>query len=346
MRLLITGGAGFIGSNFVHARLAAGDDVTVLDKLTYAGHLENLEGALDRIRFIEGDICDPEQVHAAFAPRPDAVINFAAESHVDRSILEASEFVRTNIGGVQVLLDAVREAGVPRMVQVSTDEVYGTAPAGRSFVETDPLDPTSPYAASKAAADLLCLSYVKTHGTPVILTRCTNNYGPYQFPEKLIPLFVLKALNDEKLPLYGDGLQERDWLHVEDHCTALGLVVERGRPGAIYNISADRPVTNRRVVRALLAALEKPEQLIRHVSDRPAHDRRYALDSSKIREEFGWVPAIGLDEGLRQTVAWYADHAKWLRQVTGPEFAGYLERLCGSRRSRLSLPPRRQRQDQ
>ena len=329
MRLLVTGGAGFIGSNFVRARLEAGDDVTVLDKLTYAGHRESLADVMDHIRFVEGDICDGEVV--ARLMDVDAVVNFAAESHVDRSILGAAEFVRTNVLGVQVLLDAARAAGVDRFCQVSTDEVYGSAPEGVTFSEADPLEPSSPYAASKAAADLLCQSYHRTHGMPVILTRCTTNYGPYQYPEKLIPLFLLRALADEDLPLYGDGLNERDWLHVSDHCAAVGAVLERGAIGEIYNIAAGRPVTNRDIVARLLQAVGKSWDRVKPVADRPAHDRRYDITAEKLRRELGWAPAISLDDGLAQTFRWYLDHGDWLQQVTGPEFGRYCDLLYGDR---------------
>ena len=329
MRLLVTGGAGFIGSNFVRARLEAGDAVTVLDKLTYAGHRESLADVMADIRFVEGDICDGETVTGLMDV--DAVVNFAAESHVDRSILGAAEFVRTNVVGVQVLLDAAREARVDRFCQVSTDEVYGSAPPEVSFSEADPLEPSSPYAASKAAADLLCQSYHRTHGTPVLITRCTNNYGPYQYPEKLIPLFLLRALADEDLPLYGDGLNERDWLHVADHCTAVGAVLERGAEGGIYNIAAGRPVTNRDIVARLLQAVGKPWDLVKPVADRPAHDRRYDITADKLRGELGWAPTVSLDEGLAQTFRWYLSNRVWLEQVTGPAFGRYCDALYGHR---------------
>lgn len=329
MRVLVTGGAGFIGSNFVRARVEVGDQVTVIDKLTYAGHRENLDGVIGDVRFVEADICDA--VRVAELMDVDWVVNFAAESHVDRSILGAAEFVRTNVQGVQVLLDAARNAGVGRFCQVSTDEVYGSAPRGGSFTETDPLMPSSPYAASKAAADLLCQSYHRTHGLPVLITRCTNNYGPYQYPEKLIPLFLLRAAADEELPLYGDGRQERDWLHVTDHCRALGSVLEGGRPGEIYNIGAGNPVSNREVVSSLLEAIGKPWSLVRHVTDRLAHDRRYAVDTTKIREELSWRPRIPLDEGLAGTVEWFRAHQTWFESVTGSGFERYVQGLYGDR---------------
>ena len=338
MNLLVTGGAGFIGCNFVRARLAAGDQVTVLDALTYAGHRESLSDVMGDIHFVEGDICGAETV--APLMDVDAVVNFAAESHVDRSILGAAEFVRTNVLGTQVLLDAAREAKVERFCQVSTDEVYGSAPVGVSFTESDPLDPSSPYAASKAAADLLCLAYHRTHGMPVVITRCTNNYGPYQYPEKLIPLFLLRALADEELPLYGDGLNERDWLHVADHCAAVGAVLEGGRDGEVYNVAAGRPVTNRDVVERLLEAVGKPWELVRPVADRPAHDRRYDIDATKIRRELGWSPAVALDAGLAETFRWYLDHTAWLERITGPEFGRYCDLLYGDRLRPPARPAR------
>jgi dTDP-glucose 4,6-dehydratase len=331
LRLLVTGGAGFIGSNFVRRRAEAGDSVTVLDKLTYAGHVESLEGVLDSITFVEGDICDAETVGPLVAADTDAVVNFAAETHVDRSIMGSAEFVRTNVEGVRVLLDEAARAGTRLFCQVSTDEVYGSAGPDESFTEASRLRPTSPYAASKAAADLLALSYYRTHGVPVVITRCTNNYGPRQHPEKLIPLFILRATADEELPLYGDGLNERDWLHVEDHCRALDLVIEKGGPGEVYNVSAGGPVTNREVVKAIIEALGKPESLVRLVKDRPAHDRRYAIDSTRLRRELGWRPEVPLARGLARTIEWYRSHPGWLRAVTGPEFEEHCRRLYAGR---------------
>ena len=330
MKLLVTGGAGFIGSNFVRTRVEAGDQVVVLDQLTYAGHLENLDGVLDRIDFVRGDICDPDAVGSLVTSDLDAVVNFAAESHVDRSILDASQFVRTNVVGVQVLLDAIEAAGCRLLVQISTDEVYGPAEAGTAFTEQAALEPTSPYAASKAAADLLCLGYHRTRSTPVIITRCTNNYGPYQYPEKLIPLFLMRAMADEPLPLYGDGSQERDWLHVDDHCRALAQVIQQGKPGAIYNIAGGHALPNRELVRVLLDELGKPWSLVRRVEDRPAHDGRYSLDTTRIRDELGWTPKIALEQGIADTVRWYRDQADWLENVTGPEFDRFCEVLYRS----------------
>jgi dTDP-glucose 4,6-dehydratase len=331
MRLLVTGGAGFIGSNFVRARLAVGDAVTVLDKLTYAGHRENLADVAAEIRFVEGDICDPAVVAPLLTGDTDAVVNFAAETHVDRSILSAAEFVRTNVVGVQVLLDAVMGAGAGLFCQVSTDEVYGSAPAGIAFAEDARLTPSSPYSASKASADLIALGYHRTHGVPVVVTRCTNNYGPYQYPEKLIPLFILKAMSDAELPLYGDGMNERDWIHVEDHCAAVGAVIERGRPGEVYNIGAGHQVGNWQIVRTLLSNLGKGEELVRLVKDRPGHDRRYAVDTTKIATELGWKPRIDLADGLARTIDWYVAHAAWLRAVTGPAFDTYCAALYAGR---------------
>ncbi len=331
MKLLVTGGAGFIGSNFVAHRVEAGDEVIVLDLLTYAGHLENLAPVRGDIRFVQGDVCDKGRVAELVTADLDAVVNFAAESHVDRSILDSGDFVRTNVLGVQVLLDAVQRAGCGRLLQVSTDEVYGPTAPRQVATERSNLEPSSPYASSKAAADLLCLAFRQTHGTPVVITRCTNNYGPYQYPEKLIPLFLLRAMADEDLPLYGDGLHERDWLHVEDHCRALSAVLDRGKDGEIYNVAYGEPVPNRLVVEALLHELDKPDTLIRSVEDRPGHDRRYAVASKKIRDELGWEPRVPLGSGLTRTVAWYRENREWLEAVTGPGFEQYCEALYGER---------------
>ncbi len=331
MKLLVTGGAGFIGSNFVAHRVQAGDEVIVLDLLTYAGHRENLASVQDQIRFVEGDICDRDAVAELVTADLDAVINFAAESHVDRSILDSGDFVRTNVLGVQVLLDAVQRTGSGLLLQVSTDEVYGPTAPRQVATERSNLAPSSPYASSKAAADLLCLAFRQTHGTPVRITRCTNNYGPRQYPEKLVPLFLLRALADEELPLYGDGLHERDWLHVDDHCRAVSAVLDAGKDGEIYNISTGEIVPNRVLVEALLDLLDKPHDLIRAVEDRPGHDRRYALDSKKIRGQLGWEPTIALGDGLAATAAWYRDNRAWLEAVTGPEFEAYCAALYGHR---------------
>jgi len=333
MMLLVTGGAGFIGSNFVRRRALAGDRITVLDALTYAGHMENLSGITDSVTFVKGDICDAKVAGEVVTKDVDAVVNFAAESHVDRSIMGASEFIRTNVAGVQVLLDAVRESGCPRFIQVSTDEVYGSTPQGEFFDESTPLAPSNPYAASKAGADLLALSYFRTHNTPVMITRCTNNYGPWQYPEKLIPLFLLRAMKDEELPLYGDGLNERDWIHVDDHCSALDAALSRGEPGQVYNICQGSPVSNREIVARLLKALGKPESLIGHVADRPGHDRRYALRADKARQKLGWEPEVNIEDGIARTVEWYRSNVDWLQSVTDYRFAEHCTALygdCGS----------------
>jgi dTDP-glucose 4,6-dehydratase len=334
MRLLVTGGAGFIGSNFVRLALAEGwtSRIVVLDLLTYAGNPDNLAdlAADPRFRFVRGDIADREAVRRALAgPEPlDAIVNFAAESHVDRSIEDAGAFVRTNVAGTQVLLDAARQAGVGRFLQVSTDEVYGSlAPGDPAFTERTPLAPNSPYAASKAAADLLCRAAAKTYGLPVVVTRCSNNYGPYQFPEKLIPLFVTNALEDRPLPVYGDGLQVRDWIHVEDHCRGLWAALTRGRAGEVYNLGGDGVRTNLDITRRILGLLGRPESLIRHVGDRRSHDRRYAVDWSKARAELGWAPRRTLDTGLPPTVEWYVRHEAWWRKVKSGAYAADYERL-------------------
>jgi dTDP-glucose 4,6-dehydratase len=347
MKLLVTGGAGFIGSNFIRYILRARPGVSVinLDKLTYAGNLENLAGleSHPRYSFIRGDICNRHLVSDIMSGGVDAVINFAAESHVDRSIMDASPFVETNVRGTQVLLDAAAEywrerfegraaAGAERpviFIQVSTDEVYGSlGPEGR-FTEESPLKPSSPYSASKAAADLLALAYHRTHGLPVIVTRCSNNYGPYQFPEKLIPLMITNALEGRPLPVYGDGLNVRDWLHVEDHCRALELVLFRGRPGEIYNIGGHGERPNIEVVQMILRLLNKPESLIRFVKDRPGHDRRYAIDPSKITRELGWRPRYTFEEGLAETVEWYVKNRFWWERIKSGEYREYYMKMYG-----------------
>lgn len=333
-RLLVTGAAGFIGTNFVRRALDTrpGWHIVAYDALTYAGNLANLDGleATGRFEFVHGDICDPDAVDAVFDPPPWAVINFAAESHVDRSILGAAEFVRTNVLGTQVLLDRARRADLHRFVQVSTDEVYGSlGPTGR-FTEQSPLAPNSPYSASKAAADLLVRSYHVTHGLPTVVTRCSNNYGPYQFPEKVIPLFVTNLLEDQPVPLYGDGLNIRDWIHVQDHCDALLRVLEDGAPGEVYNIGADNEITNRDLTFAILGALGKGASMIRPVKDRPAHDRRYAIDSSKLRRALGWSPRVDFARGLRATIQWYIDHEPWWRAIKSGAYREYYQRQYGA----------------
>ena len=316
MKLLVTGGAGFIGSNFVRHMLAAHPALSIvnLDSLTYAGNLANLRGLDGRHAFIRADICDEAAVRAAMRD-VNAVVHFAAESHVDRSIASAAEFVRTNVQGAFVLLEAARAAGVAKFVHVSTDEVYGTLGAEGAFREDSPLAPNSPYSATKACADLLARAFFETHRLPVVITRCSNNYGPYQFPEKLIPLMILNSLAGEPLPVYGDGGHVRDWLHVSDHCRAIDLVLAKGRPGEVYNIGGHNERTNLWIVREILKLLHRDESLIRFVKDRPGHDRRYAVDSAKIERELGWRPACDLADGLRETVNWYLARRDWWEPV-------------------------------
>jgi dTDP-glucose 4,6-dehydratase len=332
--LLVTGGCGFIGSNFVRHVLAADPGVTVVnfDALTYAGNpanLAELEGH-PRYRFVKGDVADRDAVRDAVRGA-DGVIHFAAESHVDRSILDSGPFVRTNVVGTQVLLDAARQAGVRRYVQVSTDEVYGSLGPDGAFTEQTPLAPNSPYAASKAAADLLVRSYHHTFGMPAVITRCSNNYGPYQFPEKLVPLFISNLLRGEPVPVYGDGLQVRDWIHVRDHCSGVEAAWRRGRPGEVYNFGGRSEKTNLELTYLLLDLLGKPRTMIRHVQDRPGHDRRYAIDCSKAERELGWRPAVTFEQGLRETVAWYRANAAWVEQVRSGEYLRYYERQYGGR---------------
>lgn len=332
MKILVTGGAGFIGSCLVRTLVDRGrDDVVVLDALTYAGNLENLAGleTSGRYRFIHGSIRDESAVAAAIEGC-DAVINVAAETHVDRSIDEPGIFLETNVQGPRVLMDAVR-ARSGRFVQVSTDEVYGDIEDREPATEDSPLAPSSPYAASKAAADLLVAAYCRTYGIDGVVTRCGNNYGPRQFPEKLIPLFITNALEDHELPLYGEGLNVRDWIHVEDHCAAILAVLERGRTGRVYNISAGCTLANRDLSRRLLDLLGKPESLVRRVADRPGHDRRYALDSTRIREEVGWVPRIPFMEGLAATVDWYRVERSWWERVKSGEYKRFYAKLYGDR---------------
>lgn len=330
MKLLVTGGCGFIGSNFVLHMLASYPDVSIInmDLLTYAGNLENLQDAEpygERHRFVRGDITDRELVRSFMHERPDAVVNFAAESHVDRSILDASAFVKTNVLGTQVLLDVCREFGIGRFLQISTDEVYGSLGPEGAFTEANNLAPNSPYAASKAAADLLVRSYHKTFGLDAIITRCSNNYGPYQFPEKLIPLMISNALQDRELPVYGDGLNVRDWIYVQDHCRAIDLVLRNGAAGEIYNVGGRCECCNIDVVRYILRRLGKSESLIRLVQDRPGHDRRYAIDCSKLEERLGWRPLVGFEEGMNQTISWYIEHEAWWQRIKSGEYMKYYE---------------------
>jgi dTDP-glucose 4,6-dehydratase len=332
---VVTGGAGFIGSNFVRLALASRPDLKIvdIDLLTYAGNLENLEGLpADRHTFVRADITDPEAMRKAVPQGADALINFAAETHVDRSILGPLAFVQTNVGGTQVLLDVSREKKVRRFIQISTDEVYGSlAPGEPPFTEDRPLAPSSPYAASKAGADLLVLAAHHTYGQNVGITRCSNNYGPYQFPEKLIPLMLSNALEDKPLPVYGDGRQVRDWIHTDDHSRAILAVVDRGRPGRVYNIGARNERCNIDVVRLILKTLGKSESLIRHVTDRPGHDRRYGIDPTRIRTELEWQAEAPFEEGLAGVIQWYRDHQDWWRRIKDGSYREFYEKWYGNR---------------
>jgi dTDP-glucose 4,6-dehydratase len=331
--VLVTGGCGFIGSHFVRYLLETKPTVRVVnfDKLTYAGNLANLADMAGnpRYRFVRGDITDPAAVRQVLADGVDALVNFAAESHVDRSIHDSGPFVRTNVLGTQVLLDAAREHGLAHYVQVSTDEVYGSLGPTGAFTEATPLAPNSPYAASKAAADLLVRSFVHTFGLPALITRCSNNYGPYQFPEKLIPLFISNLLQDEPVPVYGDGQNVRDWIHVRDHCAGIALVLDQGKVGEVYNIGGRCELANLDLTYALLDAVQKPRSLIRYVKDRPGHDRRYAIDCTKIERELGWRPQIRFAEGLRETVRWYQGHGDWVSNIRSGEYRSYYEKQYG-----------------
>jgi len=326
--VLVTGGAGFIGSNFVKYFLRAHSDVTVinLDKLTYAGNLENLTDVADNpnYRFVRGDICDREAVEKVFREfEIDTIVHFAAESHVDRSILGAAVFVQTNVLGTNVLLEVAKGLGVEKFLHVSTDEVYGSLGLTGKFTETTPLHPNSPYAASKASSDLLALAYQHTFGLPVVVTRCSNNYGPYQFPEKLIPLMIVNAVSNKPLPVYGDGLNVRDWLFVEDHCAAIDAVLLKGKIGEAYNIGGNNEWKNIDIVRLILKLLGKPETLISFVKDRLGHDRRYAMDASRMKAELGWEPSHTFEQGITSTVQWYLDNELWSRRVMTGEYQQY-----------------------
>jgi dTDP-glucose 4,6-dehydratase len=340
LKLLVTGGAGFIGSNFVRYMLERYPDCRVLnlDKLTYAGNLENLAGLENDARheFIQGDICDEQIIGDILGKNVDAVVNFAAESHVDRSILHSSEFVRTNVVGTLNLLESCRKNRIGRFIQISTDEVYGSLGASGQFTELSPIAPNSPYAASKASADLLVRSYCHTHGFPGIVTRCSNNYGPYQFPEKLIPLLISNALADMPLPIYGDGMYVRDWIHVRDHCEAIDVVLRRGEDGETYNVGARQEHRNLDVARMILKALGKDESLLTYVEDRPGHDRRYAIDSSKLETQLHWRPLIPFDAGLRETIEWYRANPGWVDNVRSGAYRTYYDRMYRQRRKTLS----------
>lgn len=338
MKIFVTGGAGFIGSNFIRHILEIGKNFAVVnyDKLTYAGNLANLESVANNpnYEFVKGDICDAGAVEAAMRGC-DSVIHFAAESHVDRSIYEPAPVIQTNVTGTFVLLEVARKISVSRFVHVSTDEVYGDIPAGEFADETFPLQPSSPYSASKAGADLLVRSYVRTYKFPAMITRSSNNYGPYQFPEKFVPLMISNALSNKALPVYGDGRQQRDWLHVEDNCHGILTVLEKGKIGEVYNIGGQGLEENLAMARRILELTGKPESLLSYVQDRPGHDRRYALDCKKIRTELGWKPFISLENGLRQTIDWYKNEEQWLDGVRGGEYLSYYEKYYEHRERSL-----------
>ncbi len=328
--ILVTGGAGFIGSNFINYILKERDDISIvnLDKLTYAGNLENLKDveSMPNYKFVKGDICNSELVDYLIRNfEIEYIINFAAESHVDRSILGSEVFFRTNVIGTNVLLEASRRHGIKKFLQVSTDEVYGSLGKTGKFTEQTPLAPNSPYSSSKASADMMALSFHHTYGTPVVITRCSNNYGPYQFPEKLIPLMIINTLNDKKLPVYGDGLNVRDWIYVIDHNKAIEKVFEEGKPGEVYNIGADQEMTNIEIVKLILSELKKDESLIEYVKDRPGHDRRYAIDSSKIQNELGWKPQFDFEEAIVRTIKWYLDNKDWWEKIISEEYLKYYD---------------------
>lgn len=337
MKILVTGGAGFIGSNFIHHLLESDPAAFIVnfDLLTYAGNLENLAAVErdPRYRFVKGDIADRAQVAAVFAEHSfDVVVNFAAESHVDRSLhLGPEAFIRTNVLGTQMLLDAAREHKTPRFVQISTDEVYGSLDDGGRFTEQTPIQPNNPYSATKAAADFLVRAAHNSHGLNVVTTRCSNNFGPYQFPEKLIPLMIANALEDKPLPVYGDGMQVRDWIYVKDHNMAVDLVMRKGRPGGVYNIGAMHDVPNLEVVRSILHCLNKPESLIKFVADRPGHDRRYAMDATLLRDELGWTPAFRFEEALRSTIEWYLANRSWWERIRSGAYQDYYRTLYSGR---------------
>ena len=339
MKIIVTGGAGFIGGNFIHYMMEEypQDQIICLDKLTYAGSIETLESVMDKdnFKFVKGDIADRDLVYKLFEKeKPDVIINFAAESHVDRSVTDPAVFLQTNIMGTAVLLDACREYGITRFHQVSTDEVYGDLPLDRPdllFTEETPIHTSSPYSASKASSDLLVQAYHRTFKLPVTISRCSNNYGPYQFPEKLIPLMIGNALNDKPLPVYSKGENVRDWLYVRDHCVAIDLIVRKGKVGEVYNIGGHNERTNLEVVKTIIRELGKSEELITFVTDRPGHDRRYAIDPTKISSELGWEPTTLFDEGIKMTIKWYIDNKAWLENIISGEYQKYYEKMYSNR---------------
>lgn len=341
MKIIVTGGAGFIGSNFIFHMLKSHpeDYIICLDKLTYAGNLSTLAPIMDNahFRFVRADICDRKAVDALFEEEhPNMVVNFAAESHVDRSIENPQLFLETNIIGTSVLMDACRKYGIQRYHQVSTDEVYGDLPLDRPdlfFTEATPIHTSSPYSSSKASADLLILAYYRTYGLPVTISRCSNNYGPYHFPEKLIPLMIINALHDKPLPVYGDGQNVRDWLYVEDHCRAIDLILQKGRVGEVYNVGGHNEMKNIDIVKLICKALGKPESLIHFVKDRKGHDRRYAIDPAKIHRELGWLPETKFADGIQKTIQWYLDNEEWWQPIVNGDYVKYYDRMYGSRGS-------------
>ena len=339
MKIIVTGGAGFIGGNFVHYMINKYSDYQIicLDKLTYAGNLETLEPVMNNknFKFIKGDITDRPFIYSLFeTERPDVIVNFAAESHVDRSIEDPEIFLKTNILGTNVLLDACKKYGIKRYHQVSTDEVYGDLPLDRPdlfFTENTPIHTSSPYSASKASADLLVQAYYRTFKIPVTISRCSNNYGPYHFPEKLIPLMIANALNDKQLPVYGKGENVRDWLYVEDHCRAIDMIIHNGRVGEVYNIGGHNERTNLEVVKTIIRELGKSEDLIKYVTDRPGHDMRYAIDPTKIKNELGWEPLTLFDEGIKKTIKWYLDNKEWWTNIINGEYKNYYKKMYGDK---------------
>lgn len=339
MNIIVTGGAGFIGSNFIFHMLRKYSDYRIicLDKLTYAGNLSTLKSVMNNknFRFVKADICDREAVYALFEEvKPDIIVNFAAESHVDRSIENPGVFLETNIMGTAVLMDACRKYGIKRYHQVSTDEVYGDLPLDRPdlfFTETTPLHTSSPYSSSKASADLLVLAYHRTYGLPVTISRCSNNYGPYHFPEKLIPLMIANALNNKALPVYGEGLNIRDWLYVEDHCKAIDLIIHNGKIGEVYNVGGHNEKQNIDIVKIICKELNKPESLITYVTDRKGHDMRYAIDPTKIHKELGWLPETKFEDGIKKTIEWYLENRQWWEEIISGEYQNYYEKMYSGR---------------